>query len=319
MGPSPPHARRLGRNVSDRTTSNRSTGYRLRRGAVVALGVVALGLSACGDEAGGGSDTGSKSSEQSGANGAEALKAVQLAATSSQKKSTANFKMTMNITADGQKVPLKATGQIDGANKAVKLEMTMSVPGQGSMKLKEIVKGKTIYMTGFPGMPRNQWVKLSLEEIGAAAGGGATSGLGTGSDPTDQLKLLTQVSEDVRAEGKATVNGVETTKYVGTIDLEKASAASGADAKATAEIRKQYKDLGLSKIPFELYIDGDNLPSRMTMKMNGSSTSGGKTEKVSMTSQMDFTDWGTDVKITTPKKAVSFEEMLSNLGSGATP
>jgi hypothetical protein len=320
MGPSPPHARRLGRNVSDRTTSNRSTGYRLRRGVVVALGVVALGLSACGNEVGGGSDdTGSKSSEQSGAKGAEALKAVQLAATTSQKKSTANFTMTMDVTADGEKVPLKATGQIDGANNAVKLEMTMSVPGQGSMKLKQIVKGKTIYMTGIPGMPKNQWVKLSLDEIGAAAGGGATSGLGTGSDPADQLKLLMQVSDDVRADGKATVNGVETTKYVGTIDLEKASAASGADAKELAEIRKQYQDLSLTKIPFELYVDGDNLPSRMTMKMDGSSKAGGKTEKFAMTSQMDFTDWGTDVKITTPKKAVSFEELLSNLGGGATP
>jgi hypothetical protein len=282
----------------------------------VALGVVALGLSACGNEAAGGSDTGSKSSEQSGAKGAEALKAVQLAATSSQKKSTANFKMTMDIAADGEKIPLKATGQIDGANNAVKLEMTMTVPGQGSMKLKEVVKGKTIYMTGFPGMPKNQWVKLSLDEISAAAGGGATSGLGAGSDPTDQLKLLTQVSNDVKAAGKETVNGVETTKYTGTIDLAKAATATGADAKELAEIRKQYEDLGLSKIPFELYIDGDNLPSRMTMKMDGSSTTNGKTEKISMTSQMDFTDWGTDVKIATPKKAVSFEDLLKNLGGG---
>jgi len=298
--------------VSDRATSNRSRRYRLRRGAVVALGVVALGLSACGNEAAGDKDTGSKS--QQGANGAEALKAVRLAATSSQKKSTANFKMTMDVTADGQKIPITATGQIDGANDAVELEMSLSVPGQGSMKLKEIVKGKTIYMTGFPGMPKNQWVKLSLDELGAAAGGGATSGLGAGSDPTDQLKLLTQVSDDVKAEGKATVNGVETTKYSGTIDLAKASAASGADAKELAEIRKQYEALALKKIPFELYIDGDNLPSRMTMTMDGSSNTSGKTEKFSMKSQMDFTDWGTDVKITAPKKAKSFEDLLAGLG-----
>jgi hypothetical protein len=281
---------------------------------VVVLGVVALGLSACGNEAAGGNDTGTKSSDKSGANGAEALKAVQLAATTSQKKSTANFTMTMDVTADGEKLPVKAKGQIDGANHAVKLEVTMSVPGQGSMKLKEIVKGKTIYMSGFPGMPKTQWVKLSLEEIGAAAGGGATSGLGTGSDPADQLKLLTQVSNDVKAAGKATVNGVETTKYTGTIDLAKASAASGADAKELKSITKQYVDLSLTKIPFELYVTGDNLPSRMTMKMDGKSTAGGKTQTFKMTSQMDFTDWGTDVKITVPKKAKSFEDLLAGLG-----
>ena len=302
--------------MSDKATSSRSRKYRFRRGAVVALGVVALGLSACGNEAAGtgNNDTGSKSSDKSGANGAEALKAVQLAASSSQKKSTANFKMTMDVTADGQKIPIKASGQIDGANQAVKLEMTLAVPGEGSMKLKEIVKGKTIYMTGFPGMPKNQWVKLSLDELGAAAGGGATSGLGAGSDPTDQLQLLSQVSNDVKAAGKATVNGVETTKYTGTIDLKKAAAASGADAKELAQVRKQYEGLGLSKIPFELYIDGDNLPSRLTMTMNGTSTTNGKTEKVAMKSQMDFTDWGTDVKITAPKKAKSFEDLLAGLG-----
>ena len=283
---------------------------------MVAVGVLALGLSACGDETGGGTTSSATPSQESGAKGADALKAVRLAATTSQKKSTANFTMTMNVTADGQKLPMKATGQLDGANEAVKLEMTMSVPGQGSMKLKEIVKGKTIYMTGFPGMPRNQWVKLSLEEIGAAAGGGATSGLGVGSDPADQLTLLMQVSDDVRAEGKATVNGVETTKYVGTIDLEKAAAAAGADAEQLAEIREQYQTLGLSEIPFELYVDGDNLPSRLTMTMEGSSKAGGKTSKFAMKSRMDFTDWGTDVKITTPKNAKSFEELLRNLGSG---
>jgi hypothetical protein len=295
--------------VSDRTTSRKTAGFRLRRGAVVAVGVLALGLSACGDEPAGG--TGGTS--QSGASGAEALKAVQLAATSSQKKSTANFKMTMDITADGEKVPMKATGQIDSANNALKLEMTMSAPGEGSLKLKQIVKGKTIYMTGIPGMPKNQWVKLSLDEIGAAAGGAPSSGLGAGSDPTDQLQLLTQVSDDVKAVGKETVNGVETTKYVGTIDLDKASDAAG---KGTAEVKKQYKDMGLSKIPFELYIDGDNLPSRMKMTMDGQTTANGKTEKLAVRSQMDFTDWGTDVKITAPKKAVSFEELLQGLGSG---
>jgi len=287
---------------------------------VVAVGVLALGLSACGDDAGSsGTSTGSSagSSQAAGADGQNALKAVRLAATTSQKKSTAKFTMSMNVNADGQKVPLEASGQLDGANNAVALTMTTSVPGQGSVKLKEIVKGKTIYMTGIPGMPKSQWVKLSLEEIGAASGGGATSGLGAGSDPTDQLRLLTQVSDDVKAEGKATVNGVETTKYVGTIDLEKAASAGAAAGADTAEVRKQYKQLGLTEIPFELYIDGDNLPSRMKMTMDGKSTAGGKTSTIAMTSQMDFTDWGTDVTITAPKKAVSFEELLKGLGAGA--
>jgi len=307
--------------VSDRTTSIRSTGFRLRRGAVVLAGVLALGLSACGDESGGGTTT-APSAGASQADTAGALKAVELAAQTSRTKSTASFTMDLNMSMGAEKLPMTAQGQMDAAKNAMKLDMSMSVPGQGAMKLKQIVVGNTIYMSGIPGMPGNQWVKLSLEELSAAAGGGATANLGAGSDPADQLKLLTQVSDDVKADGKATINGVETTKYTGTIDLEKAAAASGAEAKDLAEVKKQYRQLGLKEIPFTLYVDDENLPARMEMSMNGQVANAGKTEKMQMTMKMDFTDWGGDVKIAAPKKSVSFEELLSGLGgglSGSTP
>ena len=301
--------------MSDRTTSIRSTGFRLRRGAVVLAGVLALGLSACGDESGGGTTT-APSAGASQADTAGALKAVELAAQTSRTKSTASFTMDLNMSMGAEKLPMTAQGQMDAAKNAMKLDMSMSVPGQGAMKLKQIVVGNTIYMSGIPGMPGNQWVKLSLEELSAAAGGGATANLGAGSDPADQLKLLTQVSDDVKADGKATINGVETTKYTGTIDLEKAAAASGAEAKDLAEVKKQYQQLGLKEIPFTLYVDDENLPARMEMSMNGEVANAGKTEKMHMTMKLDFTDWGADVKIAAPKKSVSFEELLSGLGGG---
>ena len=301
--------------MSDRTTSIRSTGFRLRRGAVVLAGVLALGLSACGDESGGGTTT-APSAGASQADTAGALKAVELAAQTSRTKSTASFTMDLNMSMGAEKLPMTAQGQMDAAKNAMKLDMSMSVPGQGAMKLKQIVVGNTIYMSGIPGMPGNQWVKLSLEELSAAAGGGATANLGAGSDPADQLKLLTQVSDDVKADGKATINGVETTKYIGTIDLEKAAAASGAEAKDLAEVKKQYQQLGLKEIPFTLYVDDENLPARMEMSMNGEVANAGKTEKMHMTMKLDFTDWGADVKIAAPKKSVSFEELLSGLGGG---
>jgi hypothetical protein len=299
--------------VSDRTTSIRTTGFRLRRGAVALAGVLALGLSACGDDAGGGTTSPSEGTSQE--SGVKALEAVQLAAQSSQQKSTASFTMDMDMTMGAQKMPMTAEGQIDGAKDAVKLEISMEVPGQGAMKLQEIVVGNTIYMTGIPGMPAKQWVKLSLEELGAAAGG-AGANLGAGSDPTDQLKLLTQVSDDVKEDGRETVNGVETTKYTGTIDLEKAAAASGAEAADLAKVKEQYEKLGLKKIPFSIYIDDENLPARMEMSMSGQVTTAGTTEKMQMSSTMDFTNWGEPVKITAPKKAVSFEELLQGLGAG---
>src|SRR5690242_1179050 len=102
------HARRLGRTVSVRTTSTTGRKLRFRGGAVVVAGVLALGLAACGGDSNDTSSgtTASQGSEtKEGASGAEALKAVQLAAATSQKKATANFKITMNVTTDGQKMP----------------------------------------------------------------------------------------------------------------------------------------------------------------------------------------------------------------------
>lgn len=288
----------------------KTSGFRFRRGLVAVAGAVALGLAGCGDEAGGGTNS---PSEGSGEKGASALEAVQLAASTSEKAKSANFTMDMDMSVGGQSLPVTAKGKVDGENNAVEMTMSMEVPGQGGMNLKQIMIDNTMYMSGIPGMGKG-WVKLSLDELDAVGGGatGGASSLGSG-DPTDQLKMLSQVSDDVKEAGTETINGVETTKYTGSIDLEKAAAASGTSAADLKKLQTQYKEMGLQKIPFSLYVDDENLPARMQMSFDGKV----ENQPMKMDMKMDFTKWGEPVKVTAPKKAQSFEEMLQGLGGGA--
>lgn len=290
----------------------KTSGFRFRRGLVAVAGAVALGLAGCGDDAGGG--TTSPSGGSSEEKGASALDAVQLAASTSEKAESANFTMDMDMTVGGQSLPVSAKGKVDGVKNVVEMTMSMEVPGQGAMNLKQVMADDTIYMSGIPGMGKSQWVKMSLDEMGAMGGGatGGASSLGSG-DPTDQLKMLSQVSEDVKEDGKETINGVETTKYTGTIDLQKAAAASGTSAEDLKKLQAQYKEMGLQKIPFSLFVDDENLPARMQMSFDGKV----ENQPMKMNMKMDFTKWGEPVKITVPKKAQSFEEMLQGLGAGA--
>ena len=110
--------------------------------------------------------------------------------------------------------------------------------------------------------------------------------------------MLKELGAGVHESGPATVHGVRTTKYTGSLDLSKASTGSG------QHFATQAKQLGLEQIPFAFYVDGNGLPARMTMTMTGLGGSGGAAKATSST-VIDWTDWGLPVHVTAPAGAVS--------------
>lgn len=267
---------------------------RLVSGTVAAAGALAVLLGGCGTDEGGGSGAG-KTSAPSAANLSPAQK-VAAAADVTKEKSTAKFDMKMDMTVLGTAVKMSGEGQMDSAKQAVTMTMSSKPPGGKTVKMKMIGIGDTVYMqvTG-----KKQWVKLDTSKA---------SQLGvdqSNSDPTAQLDMLKQVSDDVKEAGRETVNGVETTKYTGTIDLDKAAAAEG---EAGAKASDSYKELGLLDMPFELYIDDDGMPSRMIMKASGESSTEGLKGEIKFTMTVNYTDWGKPVTIKAPKNAVSADE-----------
>jgi hypothetical protein len=265
------------------------SGRRRVYGSVAAAGVLALLLAGCGSEDGG-SGGGTKPSPTAEASPAEAVKA---AADAGEKKATVRFAMTMEIGVLGATGTSTAKGQLDLSKPAMSMTATITSQGEKPQKLGAVLIGNTAYQKG-PGEKR--WTKVAADESGEF--GIDLSQAGT--DPTGTLELL-KGAADVKQAGSETVNGVETTKYTGTIaDDALGEPGTGGAAEESAG------DSGSSTMPFEVYIDGDGLPARVAIDASDEPDPenpelGGLVFKVTQ----DFTDWGSPVTIKAPKGAVS--------------
>lgn len=228
--------------------------------------------------------------------------AVLAAAETTTREATANIAIEVETQAAGQTISVSGTGQMDAAHDAVAIDLETTVPGQEPLHVSQVVVDDTIYIKGLPEVPAEQWVQVSLEELGAAP----TTSPAVGTDPARQLQLLRQVSDDVREEGTEEINGVTATKYTGTVDLQKAAdAAAEQNPDAAKALQRQYEALGVSRVPFEVFIDDEGRPVRVVTTIEGTVNG----EAVEVMSRMDFTDWGTDVSIEAPADAVPLADV----------
>jgi hypothetical protein len=171
-----------------------------------------------------------------------------------------------------------------------------------------------------------EWVSMDPSKMDPAAAA-QFGGFGTGTtDPSAYVGLFAGVF-DVKASGEQDLNGVSTTRYVGTIDLKKVlkgfSDVVGEDAdKATRkqlkEVVKQFEALGIDeKIPFEIWIDGEGLPRRQRITMDFGKLVPGA-EDASMEMTVDFSDFGKPVHITIPdpSEVTDMTGALADAGGG---
>lgn len=293
--------------MANRTTIITMHGRKIRWGVAASVAAIALALTGCGTED---AKTGTSAPKAGSQKQESPLELVVAAVDKSTEKNTANFVMEAKISVGGQESPMSAKGSMDSKRNAMIMDMTMSEAGEDTIKAKQILIGDDMYIYGIPGMAEGKWIKMSMKDLGAA---GQSVGSDATTDMSQQLQMLKSISnDDVKEAGKETVNGVETTKYTGSIDVKKAAAnaSKGQSADTTAKLQKQYEAMGLTSIPFELYIDDDSLPARMVIDMKSDGTQATQGKKLSMKMTMDFTDWGTDVNIKAPKKAVTLQEAI---------
>jgi hypothetical protein len=172
----------------------------------------------------------------------------------------------------------------------------MSVGGQslpvGAMQL--VYLDKVIYLknaqlsqaTG--GKP---WLKVDLASQARQAGFDLDTLLNQSqqANPAEQTKMLT-ASKDVREVGEETVNGVETTHYTGSTTVEQALAKLDADTRA--ELGQAYRDIGGTKINFDLWADDEQLPRKLVSKI--------PTPEGTMTMTMVYLDYGKTVTVNAP-------------------
>jgi hypothetical protein len=195
----------------------------------------------------------------------------------------------------------------------------MTVAGQNMQGIEMLLVDRTMYMkmpmlSQLGGGSMKPWLRMSLDELGAESGVNIDELLQQSRqmDPIQNTKMLT-ASKDVREVGKETVNGVETTHYTGTYRMEEAIAKLPADQQEA--VRKATGQAGMSPMNFDLWVDDQQLPRKMTMK-------GQMGPEGPMTMTMTYRDFGKPVQVTAPPagQVTDFSKLMESMpGAGGTP
>jgi len=197
----------------------------------------------------------------------DAVDPVAQAATKTVNSGSVEVAMSGKVSAAGQEVPLKGEGVFDLKAKRGRLTMTTSVPGQGDVRVEEIMDGLVLYMrsSAFAGaLPGGkQWLKIDLVAAGRKTGIDMSQlqQLSGGGDPTQFLSYLAKAG-DVRKVGSEDINGTPTTHYHATIDFEKLAGSAGS---AAASVRQVQKLTGQKTMPTDIWIDGSRRVRRQSV------------------------------------------------------
>ncbi|OLT25442.1 hypothetical protein BJF79_12765 [Actinomadura sp. CNU-125] len=191
----------------------------------------------------------------------------------------------------------------------------MSVAGQSVGEMQQILVDRTMYMkmpmlSQMAGGSAKPWFKISLDEVGQASGMNIDQLLEQSQqmDPVQNMEKLT-ASKDVREVGKENVNGVETTHYAGSYRMEDAIAELPAEQQEAA--RKAIAQSGMESMKFDVWVDGQQLPQKMTMSTPSSAAG-------AMTMTMTYRDYGAPVQVAAPpaNQVTDMAQMLKSMGGG---
>jgi hypothetical protein len=237
-------------------------------GAAAGLALTAS-LAGCKTDAGGGDASGGGDGK---AKGGVHLTAAQEALDKASKKTgdITSFRATLSTSTVVSGQPTDLKGKLAFRLKpkpAMKFDVpTITTAGKTGKGFSEILADDGVYLKipALANQAGKPWVGFSLSKLSAATGidvqGLANQGRQV--DPSLNAKMFT-ASKDVHSVGKETVGGVSTTHYQGTFTLADALAKLGADEKAEAQ--KLFGQTGIDKLDFNLWIDGKQLPRKISL------------------------------------------------------
>jgi hypothetical protein len=229
-----------------------------------------------------------------------AVDPVAQAATKTVNSGSVEVAMSGKVSAAGQEIPLKGEGVFDLKAKRGQLTMTTSVPGQGDVRVEEIMDGLVLYMrsdalaAALPG--GKKWLKIDLVAAGRQTGIDMSQlqQLSGGGDPTQFLSYLAKAG-NVRKVGSEDINGTPTTHYHATIDFAKLAGSAGS---AAASVRQVQKLTGQKTMPTDIWIDGSQRVRRQTVAINVK-----QPVPISVDLTIDFKRFGVPVDVHAPAAA----------------
>lgn len=258
--------------------------YKKISAALVGTGVV-LATGGCGLLFGGGGDGGSDGGGGGAADGPlSSLDPVDLVA-----EAVSNTEQVESYTAT-----METSGSMSGVSFDTNADFAYTASPEPTVKVESTAEGvdSTVLMRGSemvvqsdipgaaPGGP--EWLRIDLSQMGEQGNMGAQQ------DPVAEVEKLL-AADDVQEEGTADVDGVETTRYTGSYSPEEALQELDAEDRESA--RQVYDQSGVSSVDFEVFVDDDGFPRRITTDAGGT-----------VSTTMDFTGFNEPVSIEWPSE-----------------
>lgn len=259
----------------------------------------------------------------------------------SQKTTNAgSARMTLDLTIATPDRTIHITGKAEYEMpnhdpKSVREHLTFQIPsiapgvpgGEIEMIVDQGDSGPVIYfhapmITAFLGAT-TPWVKLDPSELPQTDGNlGAAAGA---ANPAAVLALMRD-SVSVKQAGSGTVDGVDATHYIATIDFVKlfshvSDMMPGSDAAPTSpdmsSAQEQLAKLGLLTIPADIWVDGDGYLKQLhiAVAVKDPTSSDGATTSIELT--LDLSDIGSHFSITAPRSS-QVTDITDLIPSGAT-
>ncbi|MTE20061.1 hypothetical protein F0L17_13220 [Streptomyces sp. TRM43335] len=277
---------------------------RTRTGAVLAAGLLAgTALAGCGSEEDG---TGEKAAGTGAEERNDAAEVVRTAHEKTVAAETAAMTMKVDATVGGRQQTATGNGTIDLSDGTS--DMTIEMGGE---RVEQRIVDQTLYQK-LPAALREKlsadkpWIKVDLREVAARNGTVGGVRLENPARAVDYTKALSD--DDAKRLGTEKIDGVNTTHYRVTVDVEE---LAGEDDARGERLRQQ---LGES-LPMDLWLDEQNRIRRQQFEISldnastGSQSSrspqdSGKAQEqpqdATVRTVMEFGDFGTEVDVSAP-------------------
>lgn len=255
------------------------------------------------------------------------LSSFSSAADASSSSSTGRFELKLEQSLPGtdKTFGFSASGGFDTASKRAHLVFDMSAFAQlltglgeafggkasgdlpkdpDAWKLEAIQDGTTVYVH-FPLLAKQlpagkSWVKGDAKELASSSG----SSLGqfgslAGADPRDTFSYLRAVSGSIETVGGEEIRGTATTHYRASIDPVRLGKLVPATQKsAFGSFDQMLSRSGLTEIPLDVWLDGDQRVRRLELAFELDPTGSGQKARTAMT--MELYGYGEPLDLTLP-------------------
>ncbi len=141
-----------------------------------------------------------------------------------------------------------------------------------------------------------EWISMPADEAGSAAGG--FSGGVSPANPTGALDTFANADAEITDLGREDVRGVETTRYLVLIDMQKLLETATPEERAEIEAQGP---LPFDELPLQVWIGDDNLVYRYVMEFSGADVDAAPGEGFdTMSMTFEIYDYGASIDIAEP-------------------